>query len=152
VFCPKCKDEFRPGFTRCGRCNVDLVEGLSAKASGSRESAEMLPPLVRLGDYCGFLSLDDARHARDQLRERQIRSEIVLRESPSASSTDPIREEWWLRVDVSRVREVASILGGMPEVEDHAAEGDSGFACGDCGERVASEEVFCPKCGARFDD
>jgi Putative prokaryotic signal transducing protein len=26
VFCPKCGDEYRPGFTRCADCDVDLVE------------------------------------------------------------------------------------------------------------------------------
>jgi len=26
VFCPKCGDEYRPGFTRCTQCDVDLVE------------------------------------------------------------------------------------------------------------------------------
>lgn len=26
MFCPKCGDEYRPGFTRCTDCDVDLVE------------------------------------------------------------------------------------------------------------------------------
>ena len=26
MFCPKCGDEYRPGFTRCTQCDVDLVE------------------------------------------------------------------------------------------------------------------------------
>ena len=28
MFCPKCKAEFREGFTECKKCNVDLVEEL----------------------------------------------------------------------------------------------------------------------------
>ena len=28
MFCPECKDEFRPGFTHCADCGVDLVEKL----------------------------------------------------------------------------------------------------------------------------
>lgn len=28
MFCPKCGDEYRPGFTRCADCDVDLVETL----------------------------------------------------------------------------------------------------------------------------
>jgi putative signal transducing protein len=28
VFCPKCGDEYRPGFTRCADCDVDLVDKL----------------------------------------------------------------------------------------------------------------------------
>ena len=28
MFCPECKAEYRPGFTRCADCDVDLVENL----------------------------------------------------------------------------------------------------------------------------
>ncbi len=28
MFCPKCGDEYRPGFTRCDDCGVDLVDRL----------------------------------------------------------------------------------------------------------------------------
>jgi hypothetical protein len=28
VFCPKCRDEYRPGFTRCADCETDLVDAL----------------------------------------------------------------------------------------------------------------------------
>ena len=31
MFCPKCGDEYRPGFTRCTDCDVDLVEELPPK-------------------------------------------------------------------------------------------------------------------------
>ena len=28
MYCPECSSEFRPGFTRCARCGVDLVDRL----------------------------------------------------------------------------------------------------------------------------
>jgi hypothetical protein len=28
LFCPQCKSEFTEGFTRCGSCNVDLIDQL----------------------------------------------------------------------------------------------------------------------------
>ena len=28
MFCPKCKAEYKPGFTHCATCDVDLVETL----------------------------------------------------------------------------------------------------------------------------
>ena len=30
MFCPKCGDEYRPGFTRCADCDTDLVAELPA--------------------------------------------------------------------------------------------------------------------------
>ncbi len=149
MFCPKCQDEFRPGFARCGRCNVDLVEELAAVA---QKAVAREPALaVRFAEYCGYLSLDDARQARDQLRRERIRYEIVLREPPEADWEEPAREEYWLRIDASQAKRVVQILGGVPPVAGDTDEDDS-FACGDCGHKVADEETFCPKCGARFDD
>jgi len=144
VFCPKCQDEFRTGFTRCARCNVDLVDDLAAVKQEEREPETT----VRFAEYCGYLSLEEARDARDQLRRERIHYEIVLREPPEADWDEPAREEYWLRIDASQAKRVVQILGGVPAV----TEDDEGFACGDCGQKVATEEVFCPKCGARFDD
>ena len=149
MFCPKCEDEFRAGFTRCARCNVYLVEDLAAV---KQEAVVREPAMqVRLAEYCGYLSLEEARHARDQLRRERIRYEIVLREPPEAAWEEPAQEEYWLRIDVSQAKRVAQILGRIPTVADDTEE-DESFACGDCGQKVATDEMFCPKCGARFDD
>jgi hypothetical protein len=105
-----------------------------------------------MGDYCGFFSLEEARVARDRLRGQRIRSEIVVRERPDADWDEPVREEYWLRVDVSRLREITGLLGDFPEVEGGDEAEDPGFACGECGQHVKESESFCPKCGARFDE
>jgi hypothetical protein len=34
MFCPQCKAEYRPGFTRCSDCEVDLVERLPESIRG----------------------------------------------------------------------------------------------------------------------
>ena len=151
MFCPKCQDEFRSGFARCGRCNVDLVEEL---ATLKREAVAREPAMaVRFAEYCGYLSLEDARKARDKLRLERIRYEIVVREAPDAAWEEPAQEEYWLRIDASQAKRVVKILGGIPPVaDDTEEEEDDSFACGDCGHKVAAEELFCPKCGARFDD
>jgi len=151
VFCPSCKDEFRPGFTRCARCNVDLVDDLD-RAAPSRSAPQPAPAYpVRMAEYCGFLSLDDARHARDRLRHERIRSEIVLREPPDVDWNGPVREEAWLRVEAARLREVAVLLGDIPELEVEGEADEATFECGNCGHDVAEDESFCPKCGARFE-
>jgi len=151
MFCPQCRDEFRSGFTKCGRCEVDLVRDLS-QVGRTAEGAPAEPVVVRMGEYCGFLALDEARSARDRLKERRIRSEIAVREPLDASWDSPVQEEYWLRVDISRIKEVEALIGEVPEV-DHGDEPDQpGFACGDCGELVPEDAASCPKCGARFED
>lgn len=113
MFCPTCRDEFRAGFTRCARCEVDLVSELPPE----READP--PPQVpaRLADYCGFLVLDDAREARDRLREQQIMSEIVIREAPGTDPDGPFSEEFWLRVDAGRYGEVHAVLGDVAQAD-----------------------------------
>jgi hypothetical protein len=151
MFCPQCRDEFRPGFTRCERCNVDLVEDLSRVERPAR-AAPVDPVAVRMADYCGFLALDEARSARDRLRGERIRSEIVIREPLDADWESPVREEYWIRADVSRMREVAALVGEVPQVDGGDEPEGTGFACGDCGHRVPEDAASCPSCGARFDD
>jgi hypothetical protein len=152
MFCPECKDEFRPGFTRCAACNVDLVDDLTqVKPQGPEKPA---PPMsVRMAEYCGFFSVDDARDARDRLREKRIRSDIVIREAPGAPFDEPVEEEYWLRVDASMFKQAAALLDqDQPPEEEEEPSGGGTFRCSECGHTVNAEEAFCAKCGARFDD
>lgn len=47
MFCPQCRVEYRPGFTRCSDCEVDLVSELSESDARAprhkRDWASMLP-------------------------------------------------------------------------------------------------------------
>jgi hypothetical protein len=150
MFCPSCKDEFRPGFTRCATCDVDLVDSLAevraapAVDKPRKSPAAGQPAVVPMTEYCGFLTLDEARGARATLKEHAIRCEIVIRELP-----DSTEEEFWLRVERDRYREVFAVLGF--DEHEHNAYDDT-FSCGECGHEVAAAESFCPKCGARFED
>jgi hypothetical protein len=38
MFCPECRAEYRPGFTRCPDCDVDLVHELSASDTHVRKA------------------------------------------------------------------------------------------------------------------
>jgi hypothetical protein len=154
MFCPVCKDEFRPGFTRCAACGVDLVDRLDPSGTSPESTREARKPsagpvYVPLAEYCGFVSLEESRDARDRLKAAGIRSEIAIRESMESFSGSTVEEEYWLRVERDRYREVVNLLGF--DVADHADD-DGSFACGECGTEVAAEESFCPKCGARFED
>ena len=44
MFCPACRDEFRPGFYTCPDCDVKLVERLPDAASGDGEETDQLDP------------------------------------------------------------------------------------------------------------
>lgn len=163
MFCPRCHDEYRPGFTRCGTCDVDLVEHESAEPRVGRAAPAMPPAAlpVRFVDFCGFFALDEARAARDQLRTLRIPSEIAVRESPEADASAGLREEYWLRVDAQRLPEVAQALreitqslvveGQAGENGSHDEDEESGFECGACGHTVSDEASACPNCGARFE-
>jgi hypothetical protein len=127
MFCPVCKDEFRPGFTRCAACDVDLVEDLSAV----RHVVSDLPAAEEGGDFsladlCGFITLDEARDARDSLHTQGILSEIVIRGAPGVKPGEPIEEEYWLRVEHRRFPVAARLLGCDFTVDEGASgAGDS---------------------------
>jgi hypothetical protein len=142
VFCPECRDEFRLGFTRCGRCNVDLVDELTERPAPTPDEAEPAQH-VPMAEYCGFVSLDEARESRETLKAGGVRCDILIRESPDGRG-----EEYWLRVEAARYKDATGVLG-FHTVDGTGADG---FQCGECGHDVAAEESFCPKCGARFED
>lgn len=165
MFCPECDGEYRAGITHCPSCDVDLVERPS-EGEAEPEEHDSAPPIStssEMADYCGFLTMEDARQARDLLRKARIASEIVLRDTPGAEGA--IVEEYWLRVPTDGLSRAAAILGyeaeeeAAPAEEAEAAEAaedaeddDSPFSCSDCGKSVSGDETFCPHCGARFDE
>jgi hypothetical protein len=42
MFCPQCKAEYRPGFTRCADCDLDLVDQLPLPAEPSSQPLEVV--------------------------------------------------------------------------------------------------------------
>jgi hypothetical protein len=161
MHCPVCKDEFRPGFTRCASCGVDLVDTLPTEDPAPRRKAPPGPSggPVQMTDYCGFVSLDEARDARDTLHVEGVRTEITIREAPDSDPHGPVREEYWLRVERTGYPRAMRLLGFDPAADhgDHADHADASgeleeFDCGACGKTVGGHETSCPHCGARFDD
>jgi hypothetical protein len=153
MFCPVCRDEFRPGFTRCAGCDVDLVASLGPAGPTIEPEtfvSESLPD-EPLKNFCGFLSLDEARAARDKVRETGRRAEILITEPPGARIDAPVQEEYWLRVMPRDAKDVAALVGYDPGV---AAEGpavdDDSFTCSACGATVGPEDEACPGCGLGF--
>jgi hypothetical protein len=142
---------------------VDLVDSPGDSAAPSVEAASKAAAAVKAGaasagpipmiEYCGFVALDEARRARDLLRGETIRADIVIREGPGSVSGGELVEEYWLRVEGDRYRDVVRVLGfDEAQAADAGLGDDDTFTCADCGAEVAASESFCPGCGARFEE
>jgi hypothetical protein len=150
MFCPACRDEYRPGFTRCATCDAALVESLDAAAPEMPAPvlAEAVPEEV-MAVFCGFLTLDEARHARDNLRGARLPAEILIRDAPGAAAGAPPQEEFWLRVRPRDFRVIEGLIGFEPAA---IAGADDAFGCSACGATVHASDEACPGCGLRFEE
>jgi len=150
MFCPSCHSEYRSGFTRCATCDVDLVENLDTHRTTAPDKESEADPgpriLTSAVNYCGFLSLEDARDAREQLRAHDIRSEILIRDPHGLDPTGKADEEYWIRVAPEDVQEAANVLG-----YDVAEDAEDQVLCSACGYSVGQNDDSCPHCGARFE-
>ena len=150
MFCPVCRDEYRPGFTRCEPCDAALVESLEAAAPS--KAAPILTEVAAeeaTANFCGFLTLDEARHARDKVRDAKLPAEILIRDAPGTADGAPAQEEYWLRVRPRDFRVIVGLIGFEP-VE--TADGDDAFGCSVCGATVHASDDACPGCGLRFEE
>jgi hypothetical protein len=81
MFCPQCNAEYRPGFTRCSDCGVDLVQDPPHFAlAGASPSAEPGDP--NEDPFCSFWKGQDARiHAElcEVLEEAGIPHKTIFR-------------------------------------------------------------------------
>ena len=155
MFCPRCQCEFRPGYTRCVSCDVELVEDRSAAELEHVDAPEPVPVAVQLVDICGYLDLDEARQVRDQLHQHRIASELVIRTSPETPAAGDVVEEYWLRAEAGQIRQVKAMLEGSapaPAADSAADSAAQGFKCSSCGRPVHEEETFCANCGMRFSE
>ncbi|HXH67912.1 MAG TPA: hypothetical protein VNI81_11985 [Candidatus Limnocylindrales bacterium] len=81
MFCPQCNAEYRPGFTRCADCDVELVNDLPEYAlAGQAPPADPGDP--NEDPFCSFWKGEDARvHAElcEVLEEAGIPHKTVFR-------------------------------------------------------------------------
>jgi hypothetical protein len=154
MFCPVCRDEYRPGFTRCATCDVELVAALDGGAAAKPAPAPVLAEVAAeeaTANFCGFLTLDEARHARDSVKQAGMPAEILIRDAPAPADGTPAEEEYWLRVRPKDFRAIVGIVGFEPAHSDD--EDDAGvFGCAECGATVPASAETCPGCGLRFEE
>jgi hypothetical protein len=150
MFCPVCRDEYRPGFTRCATCDVALVATLDAPAP--RAPAPVVSEIAAeeaTANFCGFLTLEEAREARDKVRAARLPAEILIKDAPKASADEPAQEEFWLRVRPADFRAIVRLIGFEPAV---ATESEDTFQCSACGATVHASDAACPGCGLGFEE
>lgn len=103
MFCPKCKVEYRPGFTRCSDCEADLVD-VSASRRGLvfRRSVNVALGMRQPGPCVGVC--EDLRSANIHYHVDEIPYEKTAR----------MGVEWHYRIltsanDINRAEELLSI-------------------------------------------
>lgn len=154
MYCPNCRDEYRPGFTRCATCDVALVDSLNdgAGAGGLATPAAIVAEVAAeegAVNFCGFLTLDEARQAREQVKAAGMPAEILIKDAPVTDGSEPAQDEFWLRVRPRDARAVAELVGLEPPA---ATEGEASFGCSACGATVPADAEKCPGCGLRFEE
>ncbi len=86
MWCPKCKAEFREGFTHCKSCDVDLVHEEPPDEPSLDEGPLTGRPLEEELEVTGpaiagtFVTMDEAQTAVQALSERGITAEVVNRD------------------------------------------------------------------------
>ncbi len=113
MFCPKCKSEYRAGFTRCEDCGVDLVESLDAPGNRAPGDDLSAPVLLWSGFHTGTLeeiraALEDANIAYN---DEPLEARLLY-----ASMRNPL-EIWVQKADFDAARKLtAKQLAGDDDV------------------------------------
>lgn len=96
--CPKCKSEYRDGFTRCDDCEVDLVENLLTE---------------EVTDFIEFYSCPDRMEAeklRAELVENKIGCNLHVVESSSFPTGGGVMSVVHLFIDNERKEQAREII------------------------------------------
>ena len=124
MFCPKCNAEYRPGFTRCSDCDVDLVEDPPQFALAGRSPAEPGDP--NEDPFCSFWKGQDARvHAElcEALEQAGIPHKTVFRSDHLFNlSNFPVYEIGVPFSMFERAEKVVEETYGTEDVEDAGAQ------------------------------
>lgn len=117
MYCPECHAEYRPGFTHCADCDIDLVEWLPEETARSEEDLTVLwecSDQTECSEVCG-----DLQKANIEYRVEQIPAEKGPR----------MRVEWRYRVlilpgDLERAKTIFDIEGPQNTVASSDDDGE----------------------------
>lgn len=127
MLCPKCKAEYRQGFTRCSDCGVDLVYAVQVQAPRIAEASQK--PIV-VSEGTEFKTLQrwvDAVWCADaclKLRNERVTYRVTEIPKPVGFQMQP-RQEFEVAVPVGEFERAKEILGIQVELgqeEDFPSE------------------------------
>jgi hypothetical protein len=106
MFCPNCKAEYRPGFTRCADCDVELVYELAKEAAPGGSEAGDLQSVWHGNDQAECVSLCLALkkaaipyEVSQSVASRSIRMRVDWKYEIAVSSSDHERARKILRLE-----------------------------------------------------
>jgi hypothetical protein len=159
VICPRCGSEYRKGFTRCGSCDVDLVdenaaEAARARAGDPREKLAGVPTVV-----IPQASLAAAKELERNVKEAGIVCYVTAaqeEEGAIGSAAAVMYGVALAEADVDRARahmrgrfEAALVKEGFGALQTEAIEIVEGgdVTCPACGHTGPLVENACGDCG-----
>jgi hypothetical protein len=99
MWCRECGGEYRAGIVMCPTCELALVESLEPDpgapvpaSAGAADSRPGLSGQAIFVDLAPFGTIEEARTARVRLRDKNIPSQIIIRDGESDE------EECWIVV------------------------------------------------------
>jgi len=117
MFCPKCRDEFREGFTHCNICDEMLIEVLPLKEKPSRFTEDGIP-LDDIVDIFEYSKDDEAAEVFDVTDDSpaflctvNTHEEVALVESLMRSHHIPVMKKWRNAGDATMIYMAVSFTG-----------------------------------------
>jgi hypothetical protein len=148
-FCPECRAEYRPGFTRCASCDVDLVESLPEFAPLTEEEMrKALEGKELVAITSGYI--DAVLEMRDQLAGMRILS--LVEEAEKAPPQPGLPRRVKLMVAKDSLEAAAACMGetfrSMVAQEGLKPNAEITYErCPACNSPVPPDAEECPECG-----
>ena len=121
TFCPNCREEYRPGFTRCKDCDVELVESLPEEMPEERGGAGS-----ELVELAVFNDIPEAEMIKELLEDNGIVTMLRGEADPIgvASGAEP-STLLVSRADLPQARRIyEEYFAGEQGEEESGQEGD----------------------------
>lgn len=119
MWCPKCKSEYREGFTHCASCDVDLVHEEPPDEPSLDEGPLTGRPLEEELEVTGptiagtFVTMDEAQAAVQALSERSITAEVVHRDEQLPMPVQQMEPSFAVAVQPANLSQSRRLLRGM---------------------------------------